>query len=438
MHGGQTTESMRILFSTFAIGLIALAAHAQEEADRDWNGFSQTVDVVNYRGGKFRLKAFVRAENADKESHARLWARINNTKGVGFFDNMVKRPIIISEWKEYIIEGEIGPTAQSLVVGGLYFGFGKYYYDNFTLEIQKEDSAWEPMPLTNGDFESNVLYEGWKLLYVIKGFESTLTTAEGLKGTQSLVIDGFKRSTLSFGSNREKGKVLEANGIRMYYEEYGTGEPLLLLHGNAESISSFKYQIPELSKTFRVIALDSRGQGRSTENGEKLSYELMAEDVNAFLNETGLTNVNVLGWSDGGTTGLILAMKHPEKVKRLATMGANLYNDKTSVDDKINEQFRSLREKIVKQDRPESKFEVQLIDLALNEPKINSEELKAIRCPTLVMAGSKDVIKEAHTKLIAAKIEKSKLVIFDKGTHYEPQENPERFNRTVLEFFNNK
>jgi pimeloyl-ACP methyl ester carboxylesterase len=75
-----------------------------------------------------------------------------------------------------------------------------------------------------------------------------------------------------------------------------------------------------------------------------------------------------------------------------------------------------------------------MINLMLTEPNIKPEDLTKIECPTLVMAGSKDVIKEEHTKLIASKIRNSRLVIFDKGTHYEPMENPERFNRTVIDF----
>jgi pimeloyl-ACP methyl ester carboxylesterase len=425
---------MRIVLLVVVFGANLFQAEAQKEMDQDWNGFFQEFDVLNYGTGKFRLRAFVKVEGADKYSQAQLWARVNNKKGVGFFDNMHKRPIVSENWTEYTIEGDIGPSAKSLVVGGLYFGFGTYCFDNFTLEFQKANSTWEIVPFTNSDFESNEIYNGWKSLFSVKGYELALSTINVFGGAQSLVIDGLKRSTLSFGNNREAGKYQMVNGIKMYYEEYGTGEELLLLHGNGESIASFKNQIPDFSKMFRVIALDSRGQGRTTQDGKKLTYELMAEDVNSFLSETGLTNVNVVGWSDGGNIGLILAMMHPEKVKRLSIMGANLYNDKTSVDDKMNKSFRSLRASIVEDGEPGSEFSLQLIDLALHEPRISPEQLKAIDCPTLVMAGSNDIILESHTKLIASKIKDSKLIIFDKGTHYEPRDNPGRFNKAVLEF----
>lgn len=406
---------------------------AQKELDQDFNAFLQKINVADHRNKKFRLKGFVRVEHGDKQTEASLWARVDNAKGTGFFDNMVRRRVSTDEWKECVIEGETGPKAEWLVLGGMYFGFGKYYFDNITLEFKEANGEWAPLTVPNGDFEKAEVYGTWKLLSSVKGYESSLTP-EGYGSTQALVIDGLGRSALSYGNNREKGRTVEVNGIKVYYEEYGTGEPLLLLHGNAESIGSFKFQIPELSKSFKVIAMDSRGQGRSTEDGKKLTYELMAEDVNAFLDVLGLSNVNLLGWSDGGNIGLILAMKHPQKVRRLAIMGANLYNDKTSVSPKINKQVLSVREQIVRENKPESGFQLQLLDLALNEPKINPEDLKAIGCPTLVMAGSKDVIKEEHTKLIASKIVKSTLVIFDGGTHYAPQEIPQRFNKAVLDF----
>ena len=118
-------------------------------------------------------------------------------------------------------------------------------------------------------------------------------------------------------------------------------------------------------------------------------------------------------------------------------MGANLYNDNTSVDGKVNKMITRDRDELIRQNNPENQFRIELLDLMLNEPQIDPDALKQIQSPTLVMAGSKDVIKEAHTKLIASKINNSKLVIFNKGTHFEPSENPERFNKTVIDFFGN-
>ena len=118
----------------------------------------------------------------------------------------------------------------------------------------------------------------------------------------------------------------------MYYEIYGTGEPLLIIHGNGGSIKKFLYQIPYFSKNYKVVLADSRAQGKSVDGGDSLSYEMMADDLNALLDTLRMDSCYVIGWSDGGINGLLLAMRHPEKVKKLAVTGANLWPDTTAVD----------------------------------------------------------------------------------------------------------
>lgn len=396
------------------------------EINRDWSAFAQVFDMTSYQGWKFRLRAFVKVENASKLTNARLWARVDKAKGIGFFDNMQDRPITENTWKEYSIEGDIDEKALKLFIGGICFGAGKYYFDNFRLDVKKSDGEWTNLEVINGNFELDSFKDDWKTFQKVKGFETYLISENSFDG-KSLIIDA--------NSRLEFGKFIDINGIDIYYEQYGKGDTIILIHGNSESINSFTKQIPELSKHFYILAMDSRGQGNSSKDDKRMTYELMADDVNLFLEKLKIKNANVLGWSDGGNIGLILAMKYRDKVKRLAIMGANLFNDKTSIDGKINNELRAQRKKIIKEDSVKNRFRIEMIDLLLNEPKINPDDLKQIQCPTLVMAGSKDVIKEDHTRLIASKIKNSKLIIFENGTHYEPTENPERFNKTVINFF---
>lgn len=398
----------------------------QDQIARDWNAFGQNVDMAPYRGGQFRLRGFVKVENGSKLNNARLWARVDLKKGVGFFDNMHVRPITEEVWREYLIEGGISKKAMKLVVGGLYFGTGKYYFDDLSLEVKGPGKEWEKIALKNGDFEQE-FEQGWKTFFKPEGFQFSFAKNEVNNGKQCFLIDGSTR--------KPKGSFVQVNGVNLYYESSGAGDTVLLLHGNSMSTESFYKQIPELSKQFHVIAMDSRGQGNSSNNGSKISYELMAEDVNQFIERLGLGAVNILGWSDGGNIGLILAMNHPDKVKRLATMGANLFNDETSVEAKINRELRKQRERYVSKGAESNKFQIEMIELLLNEPKINPDELTKIKCKSLIMAGSRDVIKQGHTRLIASKITNSKLLLFPKGTHYEPWENPERFNAAVVDFF---
>lgn len=414
-----------ILFSAFS--LYCTLALAQQVANQDWNAFNQGIDVVPFRGGEFRFKGFVRVEKPSRLSKACLWARVDKKKGTGFFYNMYDKPIMDSVWREYEIKGDIDLKAEKLVIGGLYFGFGRYYYDKFSLEIKSKAGSWVNIPLRNSGFEKDSFQLDWKTFYKIDGYKSSLSS-NAYEGSKSLVIDCTSRPS--------KSRFISANGITIHYQQSGKGDTILLLHGNSVSIESFNNQIPEFEKKFFVMAMDSRGQGYSTRGDKKMSYELMAEDVNAFLEKLKIKRINILGWSDGGNIGLILAMHHPDKVKKLAVMGANLFNDKTSVEEKINNELRDERVKTVSDTSSIGRFRVEMIDLLLNEPKIDPNELEKIECETLVMAGSKDVIKVPHTKLIASKIKRSTLLIFEKGNHFEPWERPERFNATVIKFFN--
>ena len=130
-----------------------------------------------------------------------------------------------------------------------------------------------------------------------------------------------KENKIDYGSNQAVGKYADVNDIKIYYETYGEGEPLLLLHGNGGSIEGFINQIPELSKHFKVIAVDSRAQGRTTDSDQEITYALMASDMATLIDKLNLGKVNVVGWSDGDIIGLELAYAYPEKVLKVVTFG---------------------------------------------------------------------------------------------------------------------
>src|SRR5580765_4538225 len=134
-----------------------------------------------------------------------------------------------------------------------------------------------------------------------------------------------------YGHNKTAGKYYDIRGFKMYAEVYGEGQPLLIIHGNGGSINNFIYQIPYFSKNYKVIIADSRAQGNSVDKGDSLTYEMMADDYAALLDAMKIDSADVIGWSDGGINGLLLAIRHPEKVKKLAVTGANLVPDTTAV-----------------------------------------------------------------------------------------------------------
>jgi pimeloyl-ACP methyl ester carboxylesterase len=244
-------------------------------------------------------------------------------------------------------------------------------------------------------------------------------------------------STL-FGKNVALGKFVNLRGFTMYYEIYGQGEPVLMIHGNGGSISSFANQIPYFSKKYKVIAVDSRAQGKSVDLQDSLSFEMMADDFSALLDKLHIDSCHVLGWSDGGINGLLLAIRHPEKVKKLAITGANLWPDSTAItgaDYMWGLRFYDTLGKMPQ--TPDIIHTRKLVKLDTFEPHITREQLQLIKCPTLVIAGDHDIILNEHTMLIAKSIPGSFLWILPNSSHSTLVDYKDQFNKTVDNFFGN-
>ncbi|MBX0289672.1 alpha/beta fold hydrolase [Hymenobacter sp. HSC-4F20] len=237
-----------------------------------------------------------------------------------------------------------------------------------------------------------------------------------------------------YGENLQAGHYVTVKGGRLYYERYGKGTPLLLLHGNGQSIAAFQRQIGELAQHFEVIAVDTRAQGRSQDHTTaNFTYDLFAEDTRQLLDSLGLRQVDILGWSDGGNTALTLALRHPAYVRRLAVMGANLFPTPEAIEPNF---LALLRRQLREEQRlPAPDLNrTRLLRLLLQEPQLTFAELQGVAAPTLVMAGQHDVILEAHTRALAKALPQSELIVFPNTTHYAPQEAPEAFNKSVLRF----
>jgi pimeloyl-ACP methyl ester carboxylesterase len=247
--------------------------------------------------------------------------------------------------------------------------------------------------------------------------------------------------TTRYGRNAAVGKYASIRGFKMYYEVYGKGDPVLIIHGNGGSINNFLYQIPYFAKNYQVIIADSRAQGKSIDPTDSLSYEMMTDDLNALLDTLHLKSCNVIGWSDGGINGLLLAIRHPDKVKKLAVTGANLWPDSTAVDPFVYKWAMDMnkiaRDSIskMKNPTPEKKNELKLLHLLSYEPHITIEQLHTITCPVLVIGGDHDVIQPKHTMLIAQSIPNSYLWIIPNSGHSTPIFKKDQFNQVVGDFF---
>lgn len=244
-----------------------------------------------------------------------------------------------------------------------------------------------------------------------------------------------KAPAINYGNNPKAGHYVPIRGIKMYYEIYGAGKPLLLIHGNGQSIRAYRYQIPYFSKNYKVIAVDSRAQGKSVDSSSTLSYETMADDFDALLTHLKIDSAYVVGWSDGGINGLLLAIRHPEKVKKLAITGANLVPDASAI---APEGFKMIADEVtklraVKQDAA-TKNTIKLLHMMEIEPNIPLTDLQKIKCPVLVMGGDNDVIKPSHTLQIFENIPQAYLWIFPESGHGTPHRYKKEFNEKVQHF----
>ena len=197
---------------------------------------------------------------------------------------------------------------------------------------------------------------------------------------------------------------IKVNGIELYYEKTGQGRPIILLHGNGESHSIFDVLIKRLSADYTVYAVDSRDHGKSSKV-RLLDYGDMMEDVAGFIRETGIESPILYGFSDGGIIGLLLAIKYPKLLSKLIISGANTRPDG------IKDYFIVIV-KILYFFSRNRKYK-----LMLTQPNITDAELNNIVTPTLVLAGSRDLVKEEHTKNIAGNIPGSVLKVLDGENH---------------------
>lgn len=236
-----------------------------------------------------------------------------------------------------------------------------------------------------------------------------------------------------YGKNDSSGNYLELKDTKLYYEVYGEGEPLFLLHGNSGSIQDFYQQIPVLSRQFKVIAVDTRGQGKSIDTSKKdFTYAMFADDVKALAVKLGLSKINIAGWSDGGITGLEFALKYPENCNKVIAIGANAFPE--GVDDKLVSHMKNQLLVLNIENKPEKFNEKRLVKIMLNEPHISKKDLAKIKNPVLVIAGDKDVIKQEHTEMMAKQIPNAELKIYKDATHMIPFEKADELNGEILKF----
>ena len=182
-----------------------------------------------------------------------------------------------------------------------------------------------------------------------------------------------------------------------------------------------------------MYAIDTRGHGKSPRGTASFTITQFSEDLYAFMDLHGLERANILGFSDGGNIALLFALRHPERVKKLILNGANLdpkgVKASVQIPIVIGYKIASFFAKFSQ----EAKKNAEVLALMVNEPHIQAEDLEGLKVRTLVIAGTDDMIRDDHTKLISKSLPDSELAIIP-GDHFIANKNPEEFNRAVQKF----
>lgn len=243
-------------------------------------------------------------------------------------------------------------------------------------------------------------------------------------------------NAIPYGNNKAAGNFIAIDGAKQYYEVYGQGEPLVLIHGNGGNIGYMKPQIEYFAKKYKVIVMDCRGRGKSELGKDSLTYRQMTKDIVGILNYLHLDSTYVVGRSDGGILALLLAIDYPQKVKKAVAFAANLTADTIGLYsfnyEELKRDRRRADEMIVKKDTTQNWKVIQQRNRMMEfQPNITVTDLNKIKCPVLVMSTDRDIIPEEHTLFIYRHISKANLCILTGENHYVTKNNPDLFNSIV-------
>jgi pimeloyl-ACP methyl ester carboxylesterase len=237
---------------------------------------------------------------------------------------------------------------------------------------------------------------------------------------------------------------VEHERARIWYTSYGSGSPVILLHGGLGHSGNWGYQVPALVRSgYRAVLIDSRGHGRSTRDAQPFSYELMASDVLTVMDALHLEKAGLVGWSDGACTALILAAKAPSRVARVFFFACNM--DPSGVKPIEGSQTlkrcfgRHAKDYAQLSATPERfKDFVEAVTLMQQtEPNYSAHDLAKISVPVVIVQSEHDeFIKREHAEYLARSIPNAELVVLNGVSHFAPLQRPEQFSSAMLAFMN--
>jgi pimeloyl-ACP methyl ester carboxylesterase len=253
-------------------------------------------------------------------------------------------------------------------------------------------------------------------------------------------------------ASTQQGDYVQANGLNIYYEMYGVGEPLILLHGGTLTSRMWEPHIPAFVQHFQVIALDSRGHGKTDNPAQEFSYRVMADDVAAFIQALGLSKPFICGYSDGGQIGLEIGMRYPDLAGALVLSGATY---------KFSESYLNwckefglegpgvVNVEYIERERPQlvslwgewhaprspdywQTLLSQLSTTWLTPLGYTAEDFSKIIVPTLILVGDRDALVPVEEAVEMYRLIGQAELAIGPNIHHS---FPELFTRLVLDFF---
>lgn len=219
----------------------------------------------------------------------------------------------------------------------------------------------------------------------------------------------------------------------LHYTKQGAGPPLFLLHGNGEDGSYFVNQMNAFCMHYTVYAIDTRGHGQSPRGDAPFTMAQFAQDLLEFMDQLHIKRANILGFSDGANIALTFALSHQDRVDRLILNGANLDPSGVKPQVQIPIVFGYWAASAAAKFSAKAKLHAEILGLMVKEPHIKPEELKKLYIPTLVIVGTRDMIRDNHTLTIASSLPHGRLEMIV-GDHFAAAKNPDEFNEAVAAF----
>lgn len=234
----------------------------------------------------------------------------------------------------------------------------------------------------------------------------------------------------------------EVNGVKIFHAEWGTGDPVILLHGGLGSIEAFANQIPAIAAGHKVIAIDSRGHGRSTRDATTYSYELMASDVLAVMDEMSIGKAAFVGWSDGGIISLELAINHPDRISKAFVIGTNYTLDGIDPAVETNEVFGAYvgaaAALYAKNSATPDDFDGFVGDVVAMwgaQPNYSETQMQSVTATfTVAQALQDEAIIDEHAEKMAGLLPGSTYLPLDGVSHFALWQDPDRLNGAIIDF----